>query len=465
MTVAVQHDSYWQVLRTKRLAAFLTGDTVAKIGDGMAFIALPILVLQIHGDFSAALAISLVFAIPFLIPTGISLFYGLSRYRYIPKTVVLADTAFRSALLTLAAVLAWTEQLTVWSLIALLTVSSFLRLLSSSGQRLLALGLVEKQGQYSVNGILGTTDSMGLFIIGPAVGGMLAATAGPAFVLAVNGGTSFLLLLTTLFSIPAARGPVQKSRRESPSSGLQILTRNPAAVRLFLLIFFFNLFYGPVEVALPLFITGDLAEPATALGLVWTCFGIGAFIGAFAVNFLRKAPQLAVITAIVAGWALCVIGLGLATTVTGTCAAFFFGGLVFGPFTALVYSMLQSFLQDHEQQPAFTLWAAGLTLASPLGLGIAGPLISTASPRTTFFICAAITAALIPLFLIRPRKTTDTRTKNPPPPNPAISVDSAPSATPDAAARTLTGLGDAHSTPPGPERRGLRTFRADDFGK
>lgn len=402
MTVAAQHESYWQVLRQKRLAAFLTGDTVSKIGDGMSFIALPVLVLQIHGDFSAALAISLVFAIPFLIPTGISLFYGLSRHRYNPKTVVVADTAVRSALLALTAFLAVSGQLTVWTLITLLTLSSFLRLLSSSGQRLLALGLVEKQGHYSVNGILGTTESIGLFVVGPAAGGILAATAGPAFVLAVNAGTSLLLLLATLLCIPPAHGPAQQGTRDSASSGFRILVRNPAAVRLFLLIFFFNLFYGPVEVALPLFITGDLAEPATALGLVWTSFGIGAFIGAFAVNFLRKAPQLAVITAVVGGWVLCVIGLGLATTVTGACAAFFFGGLVFGPFTALVYSMLQSFLQDHEQQPAFTLWAAGLTLASPLGLGIAGPLVSAAGPRPTFFICAAITAALVPLFLIRP---------------------------------------------------------------
>lgn len=381
MTVTVEHESYWQVLRTKRLAAFLTGDAVSKVGDGMTFIALPILVLQIHEDFSAALAISLVFAIPFLIPTGISLFYGLSHYRYNPKIVLISDAALRSVVLALIAVLAMTGQLTVGLLVALLTVSSVFRLLSSSSRRLLALGLTKKEGHYSVNGILGTTDNMGLFILGPAVGGILAATVGPSSVIAINAGTALVLLLTTLITIPKTGTPSTTKPGGSSSSGFQILSRNPVAVRLFLLIFFFNLFYGPVEVALPLFIRDDLREPANALGLVWTSFGTGAFIGAFSVNFLRKAPQMLVITAIVGGWALCVAGLGTATTVTGTCIAFFLGGLVFGPFTAMVYSMLQSFLQPQEQQPVFTLWAAGLTLASPLGLGLAGPLVNTAGPR------------------------------------------------------------------------------------
>ena len=400
MTVSTQHRSYWEVLRSKRLAAFLAADAASKTGDGMTFIALPILVLQIHGDFSAALAVSLVFAIPFLIPTGISLYYGFSKHRYDPKLVLVIDAALRAVLLALISAIAFAGQLSVGGLIALLTVGSILRLLSSSSRRLLALGLTDRPGQYSVNGILGTTESMGLFIVGPALGGVLAATAGPPTVLAINAGTSLLLLVITLFIFQSTRARSKEGPSGSRASGFRILARNRAAMRLFALIFFFNLFYGPVEVALPLFITDELRAPATALGLVWSSFGVGAFAGAFSVNYLRRIPQLPVITAIVGGWAICVTALGLVTTVTAMSIAFFLGGMIFGPFTALVYSQLQAFLQDHEHQPVFTLWAAGLTLASPIGLGLAGPVVEAFGPRATFFICAAATAALVPLALI-----------------------------------------------------------------
>lgn len=406
MTVSTQHRSYWEVLRNNRLAAFLAADAASKIGDGMTFIALPILVLQIHGDFSAALAVSLVFAIPFLIPTGISLYYGFSKHRYDPKLILVIDTALRAVLLALISVIAFTDRLNVAGLIALLTAGSIFRLLSSSSRRLLALGLTDRPGQYSVNGILGTTESMGLFIIGPALGGILAATAGPPTVLAINSGTSLLLLVATVFIFRNTRARSREGASGSRSSGFRILVRNQAAMRLFALIFFFNLFYGPVEVALPLFITQELGAPADALGLVWSSFGVGAFTGAFSVNYLRRVPQLPVITAIVGGWAACVTALGLVTTVTGMSVAFFLGGMIFGPFTALVYTQLQSFLQDHEHQPVFTLWAAGLTLASPIGLGLAGPLVDAYGPRTTFFICAAATAALVPLAVLGSTRKT-----------------------------------------------------------
>ena len=38
----------------------------------------------------------------------------------------------------------------------------------------------------------------------------------------------------------------------------------------------FHFFYGPVEVALPIFVKQNLHQSAAVLGAFWTCFGIGA---------------------------------------------------------------------------------------------------------------------------------------------------------------------------------------------
>jgi Transmembrane secretion effector len=55
--------------------------------------------------------------------------------------------------------------------------------------------------------------------------------------------------------------------------------------------FFFNFFYMPIEVALPLYVRGTLNADAVGLGLMWGALGVGAFVGAALVNQLRNLPQ------------------------------------------------------------------------------------------------------------------------------------------------------------------------------
>jgi hypothetical protein len=54
--------------------------------------------LLLHGSVEPALAISLVTAAPYLLPIAVSLFFGLGRRRFNPRTVLLADSALRSAI-------------------------------------------------------------------------------------------------------------------------------------------------------------------------------------------------------------------------------------------------------------------------------------------------------------------------------------------------------------------------------
>jgi len=98
--------------------------------------------------------------------------------------------------------------------------------------------------------------------------------------------------------------------------------------------------------------------------------------------------------AVIIGWALCVAALGLATTGTAAFAAFTAAGFVYGPFNPLVFVVLQSQLADHEQQPVFTLWTAGLTAALPLGLSLAGPLVNLFQVRQSLLLSAAVSLVL-----------------------------------------------------------------------
>jgi hypothetical protein len=75
--------------------------------------------------------------------------------------------------------------------------------------------------------------------------------------------------------------------------GRALLRSHPELLGLLTLTWFFNLLYGPVEVALPLHMTDDLHAPGSLLGLYWALFGVGAVLGALAVGTLRRTVRRA----------------------------------------------------------------------------------------------------------------------------------------------------------------------------
>ena len=259
--------SYWQVLRQRRLAGFLGGDFVAKIGDGMLLVALPLQTLHTYAGGRRAIAIAVVSAAPFILSVAVSLFFGLGRRRYPPRTVLIADSSLRFLVFTALGIAALANALPLWMLTAALVVGSGLRLLAASGRRLLATQMGGTEGRFAVNGLLGTSDSLALFVLGPALGGALAAAYSPSLVLLINGASQLALLAMVLLAVPAGiAGTAHRSA--DTTSGWAILRGVPVAAWLFVIVFCFNLFYMPVEVALPLLVTGELnasdAAPAAS---------------------------------------------------------------------------------------------------------------------------------------------------------------------------------------------------------
>jgi predicted MFS family arabinose efflux permease len=161
--------------------------------------------------------------------------------------------------------------------------------------------------------------------------------------------------------------------------------------------FFFNFFYMPIEVALPLYVRGTLNADASGLGLMWGALGVGAFVGAALVNQLRHLPQRHVLIAIIGLWAMCPIALAFVGNLTLAMIVFALGGLVWAPFTPVAYSFLQSGLEPDEQQQVVTLWTTGSMVAAPLGLMVGGPLIELAGTTGGLALSGGLTLLLLPI--------------------------------------------------------------------
>jgi MFS family permease len=387
--------SYWQALQNRRLALLIGGDMVSKVGDGMVIVALPLQTLRIHGNVSPALAVGLIEAAPYVIAVAASLAFGLGRRRFRPRALLTTDCVLRFTVLSGLALLAMAGRLPLWLLGSALFAGSGLRLLASSSRRLVATGMAGVEGRFAVNGLLGASDSLTAYVIGPVLGGILATAVTPGFVMLLDGLSFAGLLVVVLAAIPPGTSETVRGTRGS-ASGWTILRRIPVAAWLFAVVFLFNLFYMPIEVALPLLVRGPLHASGAALGGIWTGFGGGALVGAIATNHLRRLPQTPLLVTIIAGWGCCVGVLAAAPNIGVAVGAFAIGGLIYAPFTPVAYSLVQSRLDADQQQPVLTLWAAGSAVAAPIGLLLGGPLIQLTGIRTGILVSAVLTLALVP---------------------------------------------------------------------
>jgi MFS family permease len=398
MTTTEAPLSYSQVLRNRQVAGLLLGDLLANAGTGMIIVAMPVQTLAIHGSVPKAIAIGLVEAAPFVLSTFLSLTIGLGRLRVPPRTLLLADCVLRSLTFALLGLLAVTDRLTLPVLIGGLLFGATFRMAASSSRRLLATSIAGDSGQFAVNGLLGVNVTFALYIVGPVLGGLIVASTSAGVALFFDAFGALILLGAVLVSVPAAAKDRDALRRpRARESGWRILRRRPIAARLLFVEFFFNFFYMPIEIVLPLYVRGKLGADASALGLMWGALGIGAFIGSALVNQLRNLPQRHLLIAIVGLWAMCPIALAAVDNLPAALIIFGLGGLVYAPFVPVAYSFLQSGLKSDEQQQVVTLWTTGTAVAAPLGLTAGGPLIELAGSTGGLVLSGVLTFLLLPI--------------------------------------------------------------------
>jgi MFS family permease len=393
--MATRNRSYREALRNRRVAGLLTGDLLASIGTGMLVVAMPLETLRIHRGVPAALAIGMVEAAPFVLATMLALGVGLGRLRLAPRTLLVTDCLLRAVAFSLLGVLAVTGRLTLPVLVGGLLGGAAFRMVGSSSRRVLATSMAEEDERFAVNALLGLNSNVALYVLGPLVGGIVVATAGAGTALFADVCGALVLLAAVLRSVPRTAAVRDEARRGQ--SGWQILRRRPVAARLLVVVFFFNLLYMPIEVALPLYVRGGLHAGAYSLGLLWGALGVGAAAGAALTNQLRNLPQRHLLIAIIALWGLCPVALAATHNLPVAMIEFGLGGLVWAPFTPVAYSYLQSGLATREQQQVVTLWTTGATVAAPLGLAAAGPLVQLTGTRGGLALSGILTLLLVPI--------------------------------------------------------------------
>jgi MFS family permease len=385
--------AYRPVLATRVFRRLILGFAVSYLGDGMSFVAVAWLAIELAPQATAGLWVGGAVAAYTLPGVAGALVFG-RRLRRVPaRRILLTDTVVHSVFLG-AIPLAWLAGLLTPQLyVVLLTVSSLLHAWGSAARYTLLAELLPDAQRLAANTLVSSV-SFAATIAGPAIAGVLVTYVSSALVLGLDALTFlFLAMLVARTRLPEV-GDISPADQAAARGGLALLRSHPELLGLLTLTWFFNLLYGPVEVALPLHVTDDLHAPGTLLGLYWTLFGVGAVLGGLAVGALRHLPLWPVTVAIVVGWGLSLLPFGFDGSTAVTIACFTLGGAIYGPFVPLSVTLMQAKSPPQHLAAMLAARSAALLTASPLGAALGGPLTTALGPRATLGGSGLATVAL-----------------------------------------------------------------------
>ncbi len=408
----------FKVLRSRPFMLLWVGQFISFMGDYMFRIALAWEVLLITGS---ATAMSIV-VIASIAPTIIFvLIGGVTADRLPRRLIMLGSDAGRAVVVLLIAFLTVMHLLQFWHLVALSLLFGVVDGFFAPAYRSITPQLVEKEMLQSANSLtqMGTLLSG---LLGPTLGAICIAVAGPASAFAFD-GLSFLVSVSCLLAMRIPDNMQSQSEMLASqqakakgirgivtdiSEGLRYVTSSAWLWVTITIASVANItFFGPMAVALPKLVHDVYGTGAWLYGVISTADALGALIATIIIGqmrHLRKRGLLAYSALLVSCIGLGALGLPFPhadESVIATTASFFIGfGL--GVFSVIWVTILQELVPADKLGRVSSIDMMGSYVLLPLGIAIIGVLTDRFGPALMFIGGGTISLVLIALgFCVR----------------------------------------------------------------
>jgi MFS family permease len=379
------------------------GNLLSGVGNGVAMVVLPWLVLELTGSATAAGLIAAATLVPVLLS---ALFVGtlvdmVGRRRI----ALLADTlsGLSTAGIPLLAVLGLLDP--VW-LFALAVVGAVLDPAGYTARKAMLPGAATRAG-WSWERANGWHEAVygSAYIIGPGVGGMLIGFVGAESALWVTAAAFALSVLATAFlHVPGAGRPEQHERPASlwhgTVEGLVFVWRQPLLRMVTLLVCLLIAAYLPFEsVVLPVHFT-EIDEPRH-LGIVVTAMSAGGVVGSLsAARLVAVLGRHRTFVASVILACLALLGVALLPDLPALVAFSLLTGLFWGPVQPIFDLAMQVRTPEAMRGRVIGVITSAIYAAGPVGLLLAGPAIDGWGVHTASLVFASIVFAIALLVLL-----------------------------------------------------------------
>ena len=375
------------------LRRLLPAFAVSAVGDGMSAVGVAWLAIRIAPPADRGLMVGVAVAAYTLPGAAGAVLLARPLRALAGRRLVAADAALRAVTLSVIPLLYAFGALRTGWYVALLAASSLLHAWGLSGQYTLIAEHLPPQSRTAGNALL-SGFGMAAFVAGPLLASLAVTAAGPALPVTADAASFAILALAavTARGHPRITGSAEAGQPDRARGFAAIARSRPMAGLLALTVAYYFL-YGPVEVALPLYVTGPLRGSAALLGLFWTVFGIGATIGSIITGLTRRLPVWPVLMTAVIGWGAALTPLGLLRLPVAALACFAVGGLLYAPYPALSATLYQRESPPELLSQVLAARGALTVLATPLGTALGGPLTAWLGAQHTLLASAAATIA------------------------------------------------------------------------
>nr|WP_246298484.1 MFS transporter [Nocardioides panaciterrulae] len=258
----------------------LAGSAVSNLGDGISFIAIPLLAATLTSSPELVAGLSFAYSLPRLV---MSSFSGVIADRVDRRRLMVVVNAARGLMLFALVASVVSDSSSIWMLYAVYGALGLLETLADTSAFTVLPSIVRPEELARANGRLATAQTLFDEIAGPPLGGLLFGVA-VAVPIAAD-ATSFVvaaLLFSWLrgrFQPDRERATTATTLRHDLGEGLRYLFGNPTLLSLAASGFLSTLAYMAPFSVLVLFATKTVGLTATEYGIALTISALGSLIG------------------------------------------------------------------------------------------------------------------------------------------------------------------------------------------
>ncbi len=235
-------------------------------------------------------------------------------------------------------------------------------------------------------------------VIGPAIGGVLFAEVGAAWVFAGNAVT-FVFIIGALWTVQLERPPIDRaeSRLQRLLGGFRVARSDRVVGRCLVTMVGFSFFCLPIAVLMPVLAKGNLGidEQSVAYGLLYASFGLGAVVGALSIGTFLASRDLALLARLgLVGYAGALAAFALIRLPAPAYPIAFLVGFFYFVVVTSLSTVLQERLDDAVRGRVMALWVMAFGGTVPIGAMVVGPLSDAVGITPVLLVGAAVSAAL-----------------------------------------------------------------------
>jgi predicted MFS family arabinose efflux permease len=373
-----------------RFRLLFAGRAISDFGDKIVPVALAFAVLELE---SSASALGLVFAARMIPMVVLVLVGGVWADRLPRNVVMLTADGVRATTQTIAAVLLLTGRAEIWHLMVLMAVYGAAQAFFDPASTGLVPQTISRARLQQANGLLQVSRSTSN-VVGPAVAGLLVATAGAGWAFAVDAAT-FVVSAAFLAALRIERESREVRTRfvaDLVEGWREFASRTWVWASVAHFAFFHLLVLAPFWVLTPIIAKEQLGG-ASAYATILSAMGIGSILGGLIALRIEPSRPLAFAFAIILFEVPLYLTLAAAAPVLLIAAFAFVGSMAMNLASTLWLTVLQSNVPEHALSRVSSYDWLGSLVFLPAGYMLAGPVAESVGIAETLVFAAVWSAA------------------------------------------------------------------------